>query len=218
GLPGVLLPQRLIAATLLAAARLPSILDCTANRDFSINELSVNVLRHLEEPVQVTLLTESADDPGAYQLRSLLTSMRDVNRSRFSFREIPITQLEALELQQAYPQLVLSNGLLVVYGERADPAKPAADEEKPAEPGAARKSQNYKFIPYRDLFQQDMGSFGRPGPPKFVAEDKLVSEIKILSDKGVKAVVYFTQGHGELDLAGFGAGRDDWTAGQLKEL
>src|SRR5262249_21009012 len=75
-----------------------------------------------------------------------------------------------------------------------------------------------KFIPYRDLFQQDMGSFGRPGPPKFVAEDKLVSEIKILSDKGVKAVVYFTQGHGELDLAGFGAGRDDWTAGQLKEL
>src|SRR5262249_6254899 len=96
---------------------------------------------------------------------------------------------ELRELLQKYP-VSEPYGLLVIYGK---------------EPQAS-----WDFIKYDDIVTNpSMGMRGAASPGKFFfkGENSLMKTVAFLREGKSRAVVYFTQGNGELDFNDRGAGR-----------
>src|SRR5262245_9796216 len=108
-LAGALLFLCLVVVNLLAHTKLPSFLDSTKNRDFSLSDEAVKVIRGLDQPTKVVMLVVSTMDEGAYQLRSLMSAVKDVNPRQISVEEVPFTLNpgRARELERAYSSLTL---------------------------------------------------------------------------------------------------------------
>lgn len=159
----------------------------------TLNPATKNVLADLKQPVKVYILGSTADRV-AFEMRSLLEKCRDIN-PQLTWEQLSRDRnpLAMLELLQEY-QLSDSEGVLVVYG--------------------TKPSIVHDFIKRNDLFEQK--SFGDPSNRfAFKGENALLNSLTLLTSNKTKAVVYFTQGNGELSFQERGADRIDVGMGAL---
>jgi hypothetical protein len=161
----------------------------------TLNPATTNVLAELKEPVKVYVLG-STTDRVAFEMTALLEKCRAI-APQLSWEQLSRDRNTGavLELMQKY-QLPDSEGVLIVYG---------------TEPNTV-----HEFIKSNDLFEQKMSE--EPGRRfVFKGENTLLNALTSLSSGKSKAVVYFTQGSGELDFKESRAERIDVGMGALIE-
>ncbi len=170
-------------------------MDWTRTGVHTLHPATKNVLAELKQPVKVYILG-SSNDRATYEMENLVEKCRAVNPQmnweRLSRDRNPFA---VAELMQKY-QLPDSEGVLLVYGPEGNAV--------------------HDFIKASDLGQQQFGGAGRDFV--FKGENALVNSLTFLASNKSKAVVYFTQGNGELDFksrqvndidVGIGAAIDD---------
>ncbi len=151
--------------------------DWTSSGLYSLSQATKERLVSLNQPVKVYVLLSGADQIGT-EVETLMQNSREVtNRISWETLSPEINRRQVGELLNKYPDISDPYGMLVIYG---------------TEPNAT-----HEFIPRKDLFSdtstEDTPRFDFKGEPA------LVKALTYLSE-GKKSVVYFTQGHGELDL------------------
>lgn len=151
-------------------------IDWTSAGIHTLNPATKKVLADLKEPVDVYVLG-STGDRVAYEMRTLLEKCRAVD-PQLSWELIsPYRNRSAVsELMSEY-QLPDSEGVLVIYGKKPNVL--------------------HEFIKRSDLFEE---KFSEAPGRRFVfkGENALVNALTYLSSGQKKAMVYFTQGNGEL--------------------
>jgi len=184
-LAGFLLLLILTTVNVFVAVRFTKPLDFTASSLFTLSDRAQNVLRNLERPVKVYVLLDERElrrMPGVdAQIRTMLTNCQDFS-DRFEWEELTSTdQVKVATLKQKYPNL--SAGLLVEYE-------------------TASNAKDYQLIRQDDLAGQDMDPITQQGSRQlaFKGEDALMSALNYATE-GKRPIIYFTQGHGELDIA-----------------
>jgi hypothetical protein len=153
-------------------------LDWTRAGIHSLHPATKNVLEELKQPVKVYVLG-STGDRVAFEMTALLDKCRAID-PQLSWEQLSRDRNTGavLELMQKY-QLSESEGVLIVYG---------------TEPNTV-----HDFIKSNDLFEEKR--FEEPGRRfVFKGENALLNSLTFLSSGKKKAVVYFTQGNGELDF------------------
>ena len=177
--------------------------DWTQSRIYSLSDSSKNFLRDLKEPVKIYVLL-SGNDRITSEVETLLNNCRAVNpRISWEMLSRDLNQQELIDLIRKY-QLPDPMGLLVLYG---------------TEPNVS-----HEFIKRGDLFtlpSQGMMRGEQAPSDRFVfkGEGALMKALRYLAEGKSRATVYFTQGHGELDLSEknpFQAARGEWSAGRLR--
>jgi hypothetical protein len=195
-LTGLLLLGALVLVNIMASIWLPPFADWTASGIYTLSSRSKSVLENLEQPVKVYVLLSHGDAAG--EVKNLLDNCQEVSKKltveKLSFHR------DGDRIRELIPryQLLGEEGLLVVYGTAPD--------------------ETHQFIKLStDLFEQDPTS--RRDRPRFVfkGEDALISAIDYLKSGKAKIPVYFTQGHGELDIDDSSTGKLDKGAGLLKD-
>ena len=185
GLSVLLAFVALVVFNLIVGPRLPNKLDTTDTQFYSLSAGTKEYLGRMPERVSVyAILQEGRRD--ADDIRRLLQNCKDESGGKFEVKFISAAadQTEYRTLSAKYP-VVESNeyGVLVTVG----------DDEK-----------RHSFI-RDDEFSAREGGRG-PGDPaatrSFVGESRLMKEVLFLSESEQKAVVYFTQSAGELDIGG----------------
>ena len=168
-------------------------LDWTRAGIHTLHPATKNVLAELKEPVKVYVLG-STNDRVAFEMRALLEKCRAVN-PQLTWEQLSRDRnpLAVAELMQEY-QLPDSEGVLIVYGSKGKTI--------------------HDFIKSNDLFEQKFSE--EPGRRfVFKGENALLNSLTFLSSNKSKAVVYFTQGNGELDFKERQADRIDVGIGAL---
>ncbi len=187
GLTALLLLLVLTVGNVFAAVRVPNQLDVTESGFYTLDDSTRQVIADLDQPVTAySTLSESLarDDTDARMIRdarNLLTAAQDVNPSKFRVRSLSpqLDQAEVSRLAAKFPQFDKQDmGILLVAGE---------DESRAS------------FIRFSELFTTDFE--GRTPTVVFQGEARLVRELLFLSEGKTRPVVYFTQGHGELEIA-----------------
>lgn len=161
----------------------------------TLNPATKNVLAELKEPVKVYVLG-STGDRVAFEMTALLEKCRAI-APQLSWEQLSRDRngSAVLELMQEF-QLPDSEGVLIVYGTKPNTV--------------------HDFIKSNDLFEQNFS--GEPGRRfVFKGENSLLNALTFLSSGKTKAVVYFTQGSGELDFKESRADRIDVGMGALIE-
>jgi hypothetical protein len=170
-------------------------IDWTRTGLHSLHEATINVVAGLKQPVKVYALG-SSNDWIMKDMMDLLDRCRSVNPQYFSWEQLSrdrnLTDLRELMAKYKVPD---SQGVLVVYG--------------------SDKKEISEFIRYNDLFKDT--SIGRGLRYEFKGENALLNALTYLSADKSRAVVYFTQGNGELDFKDRGANEIDGGMGQLME-
>jgi hypothetical protein len=175
--------------------------DWTAGGIYSLSDKSRNLVAELKQPVTVYVLL-SGDDRATHDVEAMLESCRHLN-TQFTWKSISRDRMRTdfNELLKKYP-VQEPYGLLVVYGVEAEGKEPEWD-----------------FIKYDDLVTEP--STGMRGMPSakytFKGENALMKTLVYLSEGKTRAVVYFTQGNGELDLDDRSVERVDAGLGVLSE-
>lgn len=157
--------------------------DFTSSGIYSISDSTQNFLANLKEPVKVYVLL-----PGnnliTVETETLLETFKTCTR-KLTWESVSrdLDPQDLIKLQEKY-QIPDSLGVLVVYG----------TGEKPV----------YDFIKYQDLYsipQQDPRMRDASGGGfQFLGEGQLIKTMTFLAEGKSQAVVYFTQGNGELDI------------------
>lgn len=157
--------------------------DFTSSGLYSISDSTQNFLANLKDPVKVYVLL-----PGnnliTVETETLLETFK-THTKKLTWQSVSrdLDAQDMIKLQEKY-QIPDSLGLLVVYG----------TGEKPV----------YDFIKYQDLYsipQQDPRMRDAEGGGfQFLGEGQLVKTMTYLAEGKSQAVVYFTQGNGELDV------------------
>src|SRR5262249_49270198 len=114
---------------------------------------------------------------------TMLGQLQELNPRNFSYEYLSpqLNQSRFRELNKRFPQFN-GVGLIVAMGDQPE--------------------KNYSFIPATELDNQDVDMMtGRQKSREFAGEVRLMQELKYLEVSKKKPVVYFTQGHGEPDLA-----------------
>jgi hypothetical protein len=177
--------------------------DWTQSRIYSLSDSSKNFLHEMKEPVKVYVLQRS-NSRIAMETETLLNNCRAVNpRISWEMLSPDINQQEVIELIRKY-QLPDPLGLLVLYG---------------TEPNVS-----HEFIKNSDLFalpSQGMMRGEQAPSDRFIfkGEGALMKALRYLAEGKSRATVYFTQGHGELELSErnpFQAARGEWSASKLR--
>jgi hypothetical protein len=153
-------------------------MDWTRTGIHTLHPATKNVLAELKQPVKVYILA-STNVRVAYEMETLVEKCRTVN-PQLSYERLSRDRnpFAVAELMQKY-QLPDSEGVLIVYGPEGNAI--------------------HDFIKSSDLFEQKFG--GGPGSDfVFKGENALLNSLTFLSSNKSKAVVYFTQGNGELDF------------------
>lgn len=197
---GALLLAALVLLNILAYVSFPMTLEWTKTRGLqSISESSKTILENLKEPVKVYVLMADSSD-FTRDVHILLDNFQAYS-PRFEVKYIsPDRDLHAFnELAEKYPELKQEQviqrrqelpddrrGLLVVCG---------------AETGG---KQPHAFIPQSNLGttapSDPRDKTGRSLTRTFSGEKVVMEKIQMLSEKGVKPIVYFTQFNGELEI------------------
>lgn len=198
-LTGLLVLAILVGVNVLVYLYAPPFSDWTAAGIYSLDSKSKNILANLDQPVKVYVMLSEGEDAG--DLKNLLENCQAVtNKLTVEYLSVHREPKRVGELIHRY-QLPGESGILVVYG--TDP------------------NESHQFIKARDeLFEVERGATRRDPPRlKFKGEDALVSTIEYLKSGKSKAVVYFTQGNGELDLedSSLSTGLIDKGAGLLRD-
>src|SRR6266481_1258064 len=150
--------------------------DWTASNIFTLSTESRNVLASVDKPVKVYVLLAKRD-PFYNEVETLMSNVRAVNR-KIEVEYVPPDSRPATadELIRKY-ELPDSMGILVVYGEGPRP--------------------DHEFIPTDELGNRGL----RTGEKlTFNGENALITKLTQLSEGKSRAIVYFTQGAGELEL------------------
>jgi hypothetical protein len=165
--------------------------DWTASSIYTLSPASKNLLASIDKPVKLYVLLPKGDQLYT-EVQNLMNNCQAVNRL-VEVEQVSPDSPRARELMKKYeiPELV---GLLVVYG--SDPR------------------EEHEFIGVEDLVSQDQG-----GAKKyyFKGEDELVKKLTYLSQGKSRALVYFAQGDGELDMNDMSAQAPDRGMGVLKD-
>jgi hypothetical protein len=180
GLTGLLLFLILLVVNVLAFIYMPEPSDWTSSKLYTLSDQSREVLKGLDRPVKIYFLYASRGFDQRYpsyfdDVSTLLENVRGANSKvqvEHVLRDYNIGRIR--ELSSKYQGMTEAEGLLVVG-------------EGDADHQFIRKDDLYEFAP--------MGK-----RPPFKGEDALVTAINTLVEGKARAVVYFTQGNGELDI------------------
>lgn len=183
GLSVLLLLVALLVVNLIAAPRLPNRLDTTEAGFYSLSEGSKEFLGRLDQPVTAyAILPESGRGE---DIRRLLQNCADASGTKIQVRVVSPTtnRSEHRTLAGKYPVLEVNDfGVLLTVGE---------DEKR------------HSFIREDEFTKRDAASApGAEASRSFVGEERLLRELQFLLESEQKAVVYFTQSAGELDISG----------------
>jgi hypothetical protein len=153
-------------------------MDWTRTGIHTLHPATKNVLAELKQPVKAYILG-STSDRVSYEMETLVEKCRAVN-AQLSYERLSRDRnpLAVAELMQKY-QLPDSEGVLIVYGPEGNAI--------------------HDFIKANDLFEQKFGA-GASRDFVFKGENALLNSLTFLASNKSKAVVYFTQGNGELDF------------------
>jgi hypothetical protein len=168
--------------------------DWTSDKLFTLHDATKNVLTSLKEPVKVYVLMQEGTALER-QVQTLMNNCRGVN-PQLTWEEISPDQ-NLFEFARLHDQYHLPErfGLLVVYG--------------------TPPSATHQFIDQKDLFSSS-STGERDRSFDFKGESALLNALTYLSSDKTKTVVYFTQGHGELDLNAQDRNRPDMGMGMLE--
>lgn len=200
GLTVLLLGIGLVVLNIAFTLKVPSMLDTTESGFYSLSDSTKATVAKLAEPVTAYVILPDSGDREINDVRQLMYSTQEASGGRFTPRFVsPVTNKDELkQLQEKYPKVEkAAMGVLLTAG--------------------GEESKRHEFIPANDLFKQDFAPGGGQ-KVSFVGEAAMVQKLRYLADPD-KAVVYFTQGNGELALAGGGPGgfaKADREASQLK--
>lgn len=183
GLSVLLLFVALVVFNLFLGPRLPNKLDVTETGFYSLSTGSKEFLGRLDQPVTAYAVFPEGGSQTAEDARRLLQNCQDVSNGKFQVRMVsPVSnKSEYRTLAAKYPVLETNEtGVLVTVGE---------DEKR------------HSFIREDEFSHRDAASApGAEGGRSFVGEARLMRELLFLSESEKKAVVYFTQQAGELNL------------------
>jgi hypothetical protein len=183
-LSGLLLIMILIWTNILGYLWLPPASDWTKAQIYTLSTKSQNILKGLEKPLKVYVFVDSRDTQDYIDMMTLLDNATTIS-NKVEVEPVVVTRqpARASELMTKY-SLVDAQGMLVVYGTGTD--------------------EEYQFIRMSDIVEQPMMMMGRRGGGErvFKGEDALMTAINYLEEGKKKSIIYFTQGHGELDVTG----------------
>lgn len=193
-LTGLLLFAVLVVTVILVFVALPSNVLWSKTMGLrSLSPSSVKMLEELKEPVKVYVLMTRYS--GVYlEVRDLLDNCQQVtNKIEVEYLSPDLDSERYRKLAETYPELRnrqtlgsmkgegSGRGLLLVYGSGPDDAK-----------------LPHAFIPDKDLAEETRDPQTREVTSiRFNGEVALMQQIQLLTDKGVKPTVYFTQFKGE---------------------
>lgn len=184
-LTGMLVLMILVLINILGYVYLPPASDWTKSQIYTLDTRSENILKGLEKPLHITVLVNSRETQEYSDIMSLLDNARSVSDKVDVSLVLPTRQPAAYnELVRRYG-LTDRQGLLVVYGTESD--------------------EQSQFLRMSDLYTTPMMMMGmRGGERTFQGEDALMTAVAFLEEGKQKPIIYFTQGHGELDVSGVG--------------
>ena len=186
GLTVLLLLTALVIGNVIVALRVPNKLDVTEAAITSLSPGTKLLLEQMGETVTVYQIAQEGDRVTA-DTRLLLDRMAEVNPTKLKVVALsPVTdKLKFKELAAKYPP-VASHGLGVLLATGPD-------------------EKRHAFVREDELLTEEPTEGGGPrGARKliFQGEGKIVRELAFLSEGTKKAVVYVTQGGGELSIGG----------------
>jgi len=179
----LLLLMLLLVGNIVVSLKVPNKLDTTAAgiNSITLSEATKDYLIGLTNPVTIYSTLE-ADDPISLDARRLLEAVREQNPGLITTKTLSKTlgKAQIEELRATYPQADLSeDGLLVTVG--------------------TDKTQ-YAYLRGSDLGDMTGDPRSGGGQRTFVGEQKLMKELLFLTQNKTKPVIYFTTGHGELEV------------------
>ena len=197
GLAGLLLLEILLVLNILTTAFLPASDDWTTRSIYTLSSKSENILKGLDKPTRVYVILPRQRYFLSRDMKALMENCRAVNnRIQVEYLSPDLDRERVAELAQKY-QFSERDGVLVVYGN---------------EPNI-----EHQFIKTTALETAD-NPFGRQRQPRFFkGEAELAAALNSLSEGKQKAVVYFMQGNGELDIGDTQVRELDKGAGVLKQ-
>jgi hypothetical protein len=176
----------------LGYVKLTAPIDFTASSMYTLSSRSKNLLQSLDKPIKIYVLLVRGTTL-ELEMDTLLSNCRRINdRIQLEYLSPDLDPERIAELGKRY-SFTAREGVLVVYGSEG--------------------SENHQFISAEDLYSLDQG---RSKDLKFKGEDALMSALNSLAEGKAKPVIYFTQGHGELDINDTTGTRLDQGAGLLR--
>jgi hypothetical protein len=205
GLSVLLVFVTLLVVNVFISPRLPNRLDVTGGGFYTLSDGSKEVLGRLPEPMTAYVIMSSgrreADD-----IRRLLQNCQDASNGKLTVKFInPVADAaEYRRLAERAPKVKTHE----VEGATAGVYLTVGEDEK-------RNS----FIRSDEFIKRESGPNRESGPQTFIGEARLMKELLFLSESEEKAVIYFTQSAGELDISEGGREerRPTATARQLRE-
>src|SRR5207237_604102 len=170
---------------ILAYIYLPKESDWTRNRLYTLSPKSQNILKNLDKPLKVYIILDSRDERVYDDVSRLLDNSRAVNPKVQV--ELVLRGRQTARVQELTRRYLLTDpmGLLVVAGTEG--------------------KEDSQFIKREDLYERPpfdpMQRTRPPAEPTFKGEDALMTAITYLEEGKSRPIVYFLQGHGELDIS-----------------
>lgn len=197
-LTGLLTLAILMVVNVLVYNYAPASFDWTGTQIYTLSERSQNILKAVDRPTTIYSILSRNEEIASREVKTLLDNARSANdKITVKYLSPGLNEEEVRDLARKY-SLTEVTGLLVVYGDGED--------------------AQHQFVRAADLFANDP-SARSTGKASFLfkGEDALVTALNSLEEGKAKAVVYFLQGDGELDLNEQAAGENDRGAGVLRE-
>jgi len=182
-LTALLLVIIVAVVNVIIAVKVPAPLDFTKSRHYTLAPQSLGILNNLEMPVEITFIPGFDDGLVEDEMRTLLANVQGAT-DKIAVRELsPMQdQQRTRELAAKYPNLTRGCLLLTFQkGEQTD----------------------HRVITEKEMVQAPepmMMQRGAPPEHKFIGEDALMTVLAGLSDDKAMPIVYFLQGHNELDI------------------
>ena len=181
----LLLVVVLVIANILIGLKVTNKLDTTESgvHTLTLNDATKEYLGNLTTPMKIYSTFPESEQQIVADTRRLFTALREQNPQMITIEYLsPTLNRDKLtELRNKYPQAteLADYGILVTAGE---------DEKQ------------YAVIRPEELIEQKQDRSAPGGRVQFVGEAKVIKEMLFLSENKTRPVVYFTSGHGELEV------------------
>jgi hypothetical protein len=198
-LTGLLLLALLAIVNIMTYVYVPKVWDWTNAGLYTLSSQSVNLLQHLEKPLKIYTVLGERGGQLAEDLHNLMDNCQTVSgkvQVEYLSRDRNLERLR--DLTRRY-DLIEGEGVLVVYGTEPD--------------------EQHQFIRLQDLWEASASPRGAAGGGGLVfkGEEALMAAVRQLEEGKAKAVIYFTQGNGELDINDSTVVRGEQGAGLLRD-
>jgi hypothetical protein len=186
-LSAVLVFALLLVVNIAVGMKLPARLDTTESGLYSLSPNTQGYLQQLT--TDITIYSTVPDSGRLADVARLLGSLREANPQRIRLRPLAqdMDKAEIDALKAKYKSTDLT-----------DPADGSVRMGLLVAAGAGDKAT---FINADELFGRTQGQRGAQGRLQFQGESRILREVLFLTENKAKAVVYFTQGAGEIAIA-----------------